>query len=332
MGVSSRTNMAARLITAAAAGMATATGAYCYMAQGPAQQQAFAFIKPHAVTPACEKLVPEMLAAAGIEIVGDGVLSAKTIDEKQLIDTHYGAIAKRAVVQKPSELTVPAKGQAGFKKMFGLDWTEAVSSGQVYNAKDACAKLGVDGEGLDALWGTLKRDENLIKFGGGFYCGKVNGIYVMNGFYMQMRTAYCTPGKSLHWYSIQFPEDKLSWNDFRNKVLGPTNPSEAPATSVRGSIYANWQKLGLAAQPDTGDNGVHASASPFEGLAERMNWLGATIEDDAFGQAMLTAGVPKQTIIDWTSDPLVAGGSLFDALEDLDRTACLVKAVDLVGK
>jgi nucleoside diphosphate kinase len=324
--------MAARLaLTAAAAGMATA-GAYCYMAQGPAQQQAFAFIKPHAVTPACEELVPKMFAASGIEVVADGVLSAKTIDENQLIDTHYGAIAKRAVVQKPSELVVPAKGQAGFKDMFGVDWNEAVSSGQVYNAKDACAKLGVDGAGLDALWGQLKRGENLIKFGGGFYCGKVNGIYVMNGFYMEMRTAYTTPGKSIHWYSVQFPEDKLSWGDFRGSVLGPTNPKDAPPSSVRGTIYSDWQKLGLAAQPDTGDNGVHASASPFEGLAERMNWLGAKIEDDSFGQAMLNAGVPKQTIIDWTSDPLVAGGSLFDALEDLDRTACLVKAVELVGK
>jgi hypothetical protein len=50
------------------------------------------------------------------------------------------------------------------------------------------------------------------------------------------------------------------------------------------------QRLGLAASPDTGDNGVHASASPFEALAERMNWLGATVETDLFGKALLDAG------------------------------------------
>jgi hypothetical protein len=31
--------------------------------------------------------------------------------------------------------------------------------------------------------------------------------------------------------------------------------------------------LGLQYCPNVGDNGVHASASPFEALAERMNWL-----------------------------------------------------------
>ncbi len=30
---------------------------------------------------------------------------------------------------------------------------------------------------------------------------------------------------------------------------------------------------GLSYLPTVGDNCVHASASPFEGLAERMNWL-----------------------------------------------------------
>ena len=85
-------------------------------------------------------------------------------------------------------------------------------------------------------------------------------------------------------------------------------------------------------EPDTGDNGVHASASPFEGLAERINWLGASVTSDPYGKAMIAEGVPKETILEWTTDPVVAGGSLFDALEDLDRTECLKKAVTLVGK
>ena len=43
------------------------------------------------------------------------------------------------------------------------------------------------------------------------------------------------------------------------------------------------QRSGLKAQPDTGDNGVHASASPLEALAERSNWLRASVSKDAFG-------------------------------------------------
>ena len=43
---------------------------------------------------------------------------------------------------------------------------------------------------------------------------------------------------------------------------------------------------------DTGDNGVHASASPFEALAERSNWLRASVSKDAFGKALLASGIP----------------------------------------
>ena len=60
------------------------------------------------------------------------------------------------------------------------------------------------------------------------------------------------------------------------------------------------QALGLAAPPDTGNNGVHASASPFEGLAERLNWMKATITDDAFGKKMLDAGISEETIKKWS--------------------------------
>ena len=49
------------------------------------------------------------------------------------------------------------------------------------------------------------------------------------------------------------------------QVLGPTDPSTAPPDSLRGQIMSGWEGLGLAAPPNTGDNGVHASASPFEG-------------------------------------------------------------------
>ena len=40
-----------------------------------------------------------------------------------------------------------------------------------------------------------------------------------------------------------------------------------------------------------GDNGVHASASPFEGIAERMNWLGQALDTDPFGSALLANGL-----------------------------------------
>ena len=44
-------------------------------------------------------------------------------DKKKLIDTHYGAIAAKAVTMKPKDLTVQEKSQEEFEKQFlGLGW------------------------------------------------------------------------------------------------------------------------------------------------------------------------------------------------------------------
>jgi hypothetical protein len=88
---------------------------------------------------------------------------------------------------KPSELNVPDKGKKQFEAAFGESWDSAVAAGKVFNAKDGAEKLGIDAEGVNAEWSKLTRGKDLIKFGGGFYCGKVKDIYVMNGFYMSMR-------------------------------------------------------------------------------------------------------------------------------------------------
>merc|ERR1719326_632656 len=152
-----------------------------------------------------------------------------------------------------------------------------------------------------------------------------------------MRDSYVADGKKIVGFSVTWDESSLSWDDFRQKILGPTDPSTAPADSIRGTIYKDWEKLGLEKQPDTGDNGVHASASPFEGLAERMNWLGAEMSEDPYGNTLLDAGVPAEMIKAWSVDPQVLidtdgnKGSLFDQLEDLNFTQCTNKAA-LIAK
>ena len=174
-----------------------------------------------------------------------------------------------------------------------------------------------------------------MKFGGGFYCGLIDtvadkpAIYSFNAFFMSMRGDFVEPGTSIHYYVVEWSPENLSWADFRGKVLGPTNPADAPAESIRGTILSKWEELQLPAAPDTGKNGVHASASPFEGLAERMNWLGVAVEEDAFGRRLLDAGISKEKITEWTRDPQIPGvGSCFDSMEDLDADACLAKAVE----
>jgi hypothetical protein len=147
-----------------------------------------------------------------------------------------------------------------------------------------------------------------------------------------MRGKFTDPEGSIHYFAVKFAPSALAWADFRGKVLGPTDPAKAPPESLRGTLFSGWEGLGLASAPNTGDNGVHASASPFEGLGERKNWLKTALSDDTFGKALLAAGVSTEFITAGTVDPQVVlpgddgkKGSLFDQLEDLDFDECLAK-------
>jgi nucleoside diphosphate kinase len=297
---------------------------------GGAKHSAFVFVKPHAVYDPVKDLVSKRLAELGITVLSEGAIPAEKIDTKQLIDTHYGAIAAKAVKLKPDTLTVQPKAQEAFEKAFGMSWTDALSKGLVFNAMDAAAKLGITTGELGDKWGTLKKDVNLLKFGGGFYCGKVGDIYVINGFYMEMRSKFTLPGTCIYYYEVEWNPSVLSWEEFRVKVLGTTDPKTALAGSLRNTIYVNWKDLGLQSCPNTGDNGVHASASPFEALAERNNWLGVPLTADYFGRAMLAVGVPLPMLTSWCDDPPVKFDgkkqSLFDLLEDMDGKPCLQKS------
>jgi len=93
-------------------------------------------------------------------------------------------------------------------------------------------------------------------------------------------------------------------------------------------FFKNWQEYGLAYEPNVGDNAVHASASPFEALAERMNWCGEAAETQPFGQELLKF-MDTKTLTEWSRDPQVTYGpisikkSVFDSVEDTDAAYCL---------
>merc|ERR1719471_746935 len=304
------------------------------------RNSAFVFIKPHAVTDKVKDLVKEVFEKNDIAIKKEGELEAEEIDKYKKIDKHYYAIASKATILTPDKLAVP---KDKFKDKFGLEWDDVLKDGKALNAIDACSKFEIDAAALDKMWGECKKADNLVKFGGGFYCGKLTSpsdketYYVFNGFFMSMRSKFVEPGAKIFYYVVEW-ESTLCWSDFRAKVLGPTDPATAPKDSLRGMILQKWKALGLKSEPNTGDNGVHASASPFEALSERANWLGYRIERDPFGKVLLKAGISAATIRDWCKDPQVTYGplpmttSLYDALEDTDTDWCAAKCKMMAGE
>ena len=309
----------------------------------PAEKNtAFVFAKPHANTPAVLEVIRTKFAEQGIKVLKEGVVTGEEIESKGIIDQHYYAIAEKSTLTAGKDLPVtPVK----FKEAFAEDWSTVVAEGRALNALEFKNKFSAfQPEGaLDKAWDATSAPGKRTKLGDGFYCGQipVDGVeyYTFNAFFMTMRGKFTSRGSSIHYYVVEFDPATLSWADFRGKVLGPTNPAHAPADSLRGIVAANWQELGLQAPCDDSDNAVHASASPFESLAERANWLACYVADDSFGSALLANGVLEATIKKWFTDPQVkyddetakekgkAKGSIFDALKDLDYKQCLDRCV-----
>jgi len=239
---------------------------------------AFLFIKPEAVNDQVKAFVEPILKEKGLRIIKKGEIKSEVIEKKKLIDNHYYAIASKATLLKPKELNIP---NDKFKKQFGLDWQAALDTCKVLNALDGCEYFGVDAGGMNKLWAECKKANKLVKFGGGFYCGDVEHdgkkAYVFNGFFMDMRAGYVEPGKSIYYYVVTWDAKKMSWAEFREKVCGGTDPETADKGSVRGQILENWEDLKLASRPNVGLNSLHASASPFEALSERMNCSTSTL-------------------------------------------------------
>eukprot|EP00927_Polykrikos_kofoidii_P038113 TRINITY_DN32391_c0_g1_i1.p1 TRINITY_DN32391_c0_g1~~TRINITY_DN32391_c0_g1_i1.p1 ORF type:complete len:1575 (-),score=253.80 TRINITY_DN32391_c0_g1_i1:71-4729(-) len=296
---------------------------------------AFVFVKPHAQTDAVRSLVSRTLQNRQIVILSQGRIAAEDIDEQRLIDKHYYAIASKATLLTPDKLPVPADR---FRDKFGEEWATVLASGRAVNAMQATETFSLDPTALDAEWRKSEQAGLVVKFGGGFYCGKLavgsKEFYVFNAFFMSMRSKFTTIGKSIYYYSVAWKVEHCSWKTFRSEVVGPTNPAEAPEGSIRRTIYDHWKSLGLAAQPDKGDNGVHGSASPFEGLAERMNWLDQKVGADPFGAVLLERGVDEECLVEWARDARISlgdgrVGSIFDELEDLNAEECCAVVVKL---
>jgi len=294
---------------------------------------AFFFIKPHAVNDSVKSLVEQKFEECNITVKRRGQIDAETIDKDSLIDNHWHSIATKAMQDAPKDLVVQQEAQDSFKKLWGIEWSEALKQNLVYNSVDGAKKLNITLEELGERFTKLERGEAMLKFGGGFYCGKLDSIYVINGFYSSMRARFTQPGTCIFYYDVEWEAQKMSFQNFRAKVIGDTSPEEAQMHSIRSDIFMHWEDLELTSKPNQGNNGVHASASPFEAMIEKANWLGDNLQNDPIGASLVKAGMGLDAIRKWTADPPVMFDghkqSLFDLLEDLDAQPCVDKAVKI---
>ncbi len=292
--------------------------------------QALLFIKPHAIgnAAACA-YIERQLADHGVAVRQRQALTGTDVEAGGMVDRHYAANARSGTCADPAKLPVSAAACDLFAERFGESWDAAVRAGRVVSGLVLQRRLGITGEELNRRWAALA----VTKLAGGLYTGWMpdEKVFVLNGFYPSIRELFTRPEARLLLLVGEFDSAALSWQAFRERVIGTTNPAAADPASIRGWLHAHQAETGLAISYR--ENVIHASASAFEALLEKPIWLpGWEPDRDPLWTLLRAQGFTLGQLETWrVANPLVRldgrQAGLLDLLEGLDTapTATLLE-------
>eukprot|EP00927_Polykrikos_kofoidii_P072520 TRINITY_DN68624_c0_g1_i1.p1 TRINITY_DN68624_c0_g1~~TRINITY_DN68624_c0_g1_i1.p1 ORF type:complete len:1791 (+),score=282.65 TRINITY_DN68624_c0_g1_i1:195-5567(+) len=269
---------------------------------------AIVLVKPHAGKQEIDRFVQSCLTANKITVLKKGTVSAKEVADRGLFDQQYFQIWRYAS-EDPSVLQLSSSAQALFRESLGIAWLDAVSSREVVSAVAALERLGAqNNKELADLW--EKADQT--KLGSCLTVARLVGknntaVVVVNGFAPHWRDSFAQQDQSMSWFAVEFSPAKLTWKNFRARVLGSTDPSKAPEESIRGQLFKHWKEMGLTEQPTKLNNCVHASAGPLEGLRESLLWSGGSLEEKPLARFLSASGIGSDTVKPWLQNPEVFG-------------------------
>lgn len=297
----------------------------------------FVYIKPHARTSVIIPHILQLLDEHNIRVVGQVRIPGSDIAARKIVERQYSALYRFAEMIGASDIVLLPDESLLFRKSFATPWKEAVESGRVFNANEACRYLYINFVTLAELW---HRSKVQVKLRQGIYCAEltsdcsddpqlraqlVHPIFVLNGFFGQLRAQYEDPSDSTDCLLCEWDEAKLSWQAFSTEVIGDEDPLQALSTSIRGSVHQNFSSLGLSSPCSRNENVVHTSRSAFEGLIDRMNWLkNAMLYTDLFGARLLSARLKSTKIKKWLENPIMSNGkSLLEEVRGMNSSDCI---------
>ncbi len=278
--------------------------------EDPILNEALLLIKPHASRLfSVRQLVAQELAIYRISIAN--FFTHTGADVSRFIDKHYKDLSRGAygdVIQPTEDVLL------SFKNVFNVAWEESV----VINCVEAFDILRVTPTEMEKLW----RAGPYLKLAPGRYVARVDKYFVINGFYEAMKQDWVKEDALVCAYIVRWKEENLSWADFRDKVIGATEPSKAHPESIRGKMWKNSEEMGLGKELKSPFNGVHASAGPFEAARECQLWSG-----DKHVPLLREAAKKAAPDSDWEramrNPKLQDGRFLFDATEGVGAQQAL---------
>ncbi len=284
------------------------------------------FVKPEITLPSdsiqLEKildLVQDKIEEFGLTVHNIKLLSAKYLQEHNIIAQHYGVINKIAgnAVANLSE---------GAKEKFIQFYGKPISEFKVLGGTEFLAQYPMfNALSLDLVWQNIETK----KLAGGTYCEVLKldneTVHLINGFHGRQLEHFTEHGRSIVVFTLS---GNLSWADARGKFIGATNPSAAHPGSLRRTFLDKKAELGLS-EVSQGVNGVHLSAGPVEALIELSRYnsnfsdksKSKTFTDYSFGKQLQANFTPAQVETILANGNVDVNGkatSIFDLTEEKD--------------
>ncbi len=303
----------------------------------PKRNELVMFIKPEIflvdqtahITAALEMIFSK-LAAFGAHVDGVAIVGGQALEEKEIMNRHYGFINEMS--RKASTLVNDADKKK-IEELLGV----SLATTKLYGGHEFLkAHPQYDAFSLDALWFTKKS----LKVRSGFYVQTYEAdgetFVLVNGFHPVQLAHFTDP---THRILLLLIHSDTDWSKLRNDLIGVTFPEKADAGSIRGTLYANPGAYGFE-KVDIGNNGVHLSAGPYEGVVEVINFLGNLLNFDTLAQPplairkLVAAGLTAEQALAVTKNPTVTRDGkqtdLFSATEDVNTDDAVKLYVDNV--
>lgn len=297
------------------------------------KNQFLMFIKPEIMldssnlkTKEMIELVLEKVAAFGLTVHDVKALSADYLDKNNIIAQHYGVINKLATDAKG---TLAQSAREKFKEIFEKDASEVKLIGGIEFLEQYPEFTPFT---ADILWQARQSR----KLAGGTYAQDIKIddeiVYVINGFHPRQINHFTEKGRAIIVLTLSGDTD---WEKVRDDMIGNTFPEKAVAGSIRAEFLAKKDFFGLP-EVGPGNNGIHLSAGPVEGLIELIRYNSdfsanklKTATDYPFGQKLVDL-FGKETTDKILSNPNVDVDGKQVSVFDLTELKNADEAIDLL--
>lgn len=290
----------------------------------PRQNQMLFFVKPEVFllpgegTKAALGLMSERLAHFDVTVAGGYLMSAKTLEERQIMDRHYGYINQ---VSRTASTSLSDEDKVALRQLCGEGGDTPIRGGHEVLEENP----SLSAKALDELWAS-KRSQKLRSglYVEAFEVGGTRTV-ITNGFHPYQLEHFTGSGRKI---ALILLNSDLPWRFLRSRMLGDTFPEKAAAGSIRGELYRDAAKYGFS-DVTIANNCAHMSAGAFEAVFELKNFLSG-VEALDFDLSHLrqashfsSFGLNGSDLDRATNNPVATAGggrpsSLFDETEECD--------------